>query len=456
MTAAPTPKPTLPLVAILGRPNVGKSTLFNRLTRTRRSIVGDEPGITRDRIEGRADWRGREFALVDTGGMLPGSEEEIPAAIYRQAQTAISRAGALVMVVDGRTPLTASDLELARLLRRTGKALLLAVNKIEGERQEQTLAPYHELGIEPLFPISAEHGQGLEALLDAVLERLPLAQAPEVEDGAEPERETRVAIIGRPNVGKSTLLNRLAGEERAIVSPVAGTTRDAVDTRVVHGRMTYRFVDTAGIRRKGATQLMAEKLSVVMARKHLEQAEVALIVLDGAEAAESGVLALDATIAGYASEAQRACIIVVNKWDMASNLGRTKAAYSERVRERLKFLAYAPIVFLSAREGSGIPALYATMARVTRERRKRISTGALNRFLATVDFARAPMPAGQRLKIYYLSQVSASPPQFILFVDRGRKPHFAWLRFIENRLREAFGFEGTPIVLRVRVSGARR
>ncbi|MGH9416557.1 MAG: ribosome biogenesis GTPase Der [Terriglobales bacterium] len=444
-----------PLVAILGRPNVGKSTLFNRLTRTRRSIVGDEPGITRDRIEGRAEWRGREFGLVDTGGMLPGNEEEIPAAIYRQAQTAIGRAEVLVMVVDGRTPLTASDLELARRLRRTGKTLLLAVNKIEGARQEQALAPYYELGIEPLFPISAEHGQGLEALLDAALERLPPAEAPELEDGAPAGAETRVAIIGRPNVGKSTLLNRLAGQERAIVSPVAGTTRDAVDAVVEHGRLRYRFVDTAGIRRKGATKLMAEKMSVVMARKHLELSELALILLDGAEAAESGVLALDATIAGYAAEARRACIIVVNKWDLAASLGRTPASYSERVRERMKFLPYAPIVFLSAQEGQGIPKLYVTMARVARERRKRIPTAALNRFLATVDFARVPVPAGQRLKVYYLSQVGVAPPEFVLFVDRARKPHFAWLRFVENRLREAFGFEGTPIVLRIRVSGAR-
>lgn len=443
-------------MAIVGRPNVGKSTLFNRLTGSRRAIVGDEPGITRDRIYGVAEWRGRQFAVVDTGGMIPGDEAEVPAAILRQAQTAISAAAAVVMVVDGRSELAAPDLQLARLLQKTGKPLLLAVNKVETARQEQDLAPYYRLRVQPFFPISAEHGAGLEPLLDAVLEHLPAAgEAQGGEAEGEAARETRIAIVGRPNVGKSTLLNRLVGDERSIVSATAGTTRDTVDAVVERGQQRYRLLDTAGIRRKGTTRLMAEKLSVVMARKHLEEADLALVLLDGSEAAEGGVLALDATIAGYAAEARRSCILVVNKWDLAAGLGRTQAAYERRARERMKFLSYAPLIFISAREGLGLGRLYAAVARVARARRERVPTAALNRFLASVDFNRASVPAGQRVRIYYISQVGVAPPQFVLFVDRARALHFSYRRFLENQLRRAFGFEGTPIVIKTRASKGR-
>ena len=438
---------------IVGRPNVGKSTLFNRLTGRRRALVGNEPGITRDRILGEASWRGRRFGVTDTGGLVPGDEAEIPAAVFRQARQAIAGAAAIVFVVDGRSELAAPDLELAQRLRQTGKPVLLAVNKIEGSHAEAALAAFHRLGLEPLYPVSAEHGDGLDALLDAALPHLDSTPTEGVEAAAAPE--TRLAIVGRPNVGKSTLLNRLLGEERAIVSPVAGTTRDAVDAVIERGRARFRVIDTAGIRRKGATRLMAEKLSVVMARKHLEQADIALVVLDAGEPVESGVLALDATIAGYATEARRACILVANKWDLAQQLGRTKAEYEQRVRERLKFLAYAPLVFVSARGGAGIPALYAAIARVERARLQRVTTAALNRFLATLDLERAPVPLGQRVKIYYISQVAAAPPQFILFVDRARALHFAFRRYLENRLRQAFGFEGAPIVIRTRTSRAK-
>jgi GTP-binding protein len=429
---------------------VGKSTLFNRLAGRRRALVGDEPGITRDRIIGTAAWRGRTFPVTDTGGLVPGDEAEIPAAVFRQARQAMASAAVIVLVVDGRSELAAPDLELAQRLRQTGKPILLAVNKIEGVRAEAALAPFHQLGLEPLYPLSAEHGDGLDVLLDAALPFLDAAA--ETTETAKPE--IRLAIVGRPNVGKSTLLNRLLGEERSIVSPVAGTTRDAVDAVVERGKSRFRVIDTAGIRRKGATRLLAEKLSVVMARKHLEQADIALIVLDAGEPIESGVLALDATIAGYATESQRACVLVANKWDLAQSLGRTKAEYEQRVRERLKFLAYAPLVFVSAREGAGIPALYAAIARVERARRERVTTAALNRFLATLDVQRAPVPLGQRVKIYYISQVSAAPPQFVLFVDRARALHFAFRRYLENRIRQAFGFEGTPIVIKTRTSRA--
>src|SRR6266487_2068360 len=308
-----------PLLAIVGRPNVGKSTLFNRIVGSRRAIVGYEPGITRDRLYGEGEWRGRRLRLVDTGGIIPDEKDFIPAEIFRQARVALEEAAAIVMVVDGRTELAASDLELARLLRRTGKPLFLAINKIDTEKQQALANEFHRLGIRELFPISAEHGRGVDDLLDAVLPVLPsqeklTTEGTEDTEAAEQEStsETKVAIIGHPNVGKSTLLNRLTGSERAIVSPVPGTTRDAVDEVVESDGRRFRFIDTAGIRRKGKTHLMAEKLSVVMARKHLEAADIALLVIDATE----GVSALDAAIAGYAHESGRSLIIVVNKWDL--------------------------------------------------------------------------------------------------------------------------------------------
>ena len=324
----------LPTVAIVGRPNVGKSTLFNRLVGSRRAIVGDEPGITRDRLYGEAEWRGRHLRVVDTGGILPDDKDFIPAEIFRQAKVALAEADAVVMVVDGRTELTAPDLDLARMLVRSGKPVFLAVNKVDTEKQANLADDFHHLGIRRLFSISAEHGRGLDDLLDAVIDVLPPVPAQQATDGtatpSEPESasdgepqvaaelsahdETKVAIIGHPNVGKSTLLNRLTGSGRAIVSPIPGTTRDAVDEVVEYDGRMFRFIDTAGIRRKGKTHLMAEKLSVVMARKHLEAADIALLVIDATE----GVSQLDAAIAGYAHESGRSVIIVVNKWDLWS------------------------------------------------------------------------------------------------------------------------------------------
>src|SRR3989442_15405896 len=290
---------SIPTLAIVGRPNVGKSTLFNRIVGSRRAIVGDESGITRDRLYGEGEWRGRQLRLVDTGGIIPDEKDFIPAEVFRQARVALEEAAAIVMVVDGRTELAASDLELARLLRRTGKPLFLAINKIDTEKQQALANEFHRLGIRELFPISAEHGRGVDDLLDAVLPVLP-SQEKLTTEGTEDESvsEIKVAIIGHPNVGKSTLLNRLTGSERAIVSPVPGTTRDAVDEVVERDGQRFRFIDTAGIRRKGKTHLMAEKLSVVMARKHLEAADIALLVIDATE----GVSQLDAAIAGYAHE----------------------------------------------------------------------------------------------------------------------------------------------------------
>lgn len=465
----------LPTIAIVGRPNVGKSTLFNRLIGRRRAIVGDEPGITRDRLYGELDWQGRKMRVVDTGGMLPDDKDFIPAEIYRQAQIALQEADAIVMVVDARTELASPDLELARLLRRAGKPMFLAVNKIDAPKMEAHIEDFHRLGIRDMHGISAEHGDGVAELLEAVIPVLPAAEEPaakndvaeEMDEDATapevvPERETKIAIIGRPNVGKSTLLNALTGTGRAIVSPVAGTTRDAVDEMVERDGKPFRFIDTAGIRRKGKTHLMAEKLSVVMARKHLEAADIALIVVDATE----GVTALDATIAGYAHESGRSVIILINKWDLvATNEPKYKRLprggqqpskpadrklFEEQARGALKFLNYAPMLFISAETGAGVSRIWPEIELVARERRKRIGTGEMNRFLEHVDFERASVPVSKRVKILYLTQAAVAPPTFILFTDRDVKLHFSYQRFLENTIRKAFGFVGTPIWIKTR------
>ena len=472
----------IPMLAIVGRPNVGKSTLFNRIVGSRRAIVGDEPGITRDRLYGDAEWRGVLLRIIDTGGILPEDKDFIPSEIFRQARVALDEAAAIVMVVDGRSELAAPDLELARLLRKTGKPLFLAVNKADSEKQSSLIDDFHGLGIRDMFPISAEHGRGIDDLLDAVLEVLPRQTNLTTEDSgvteeggaelseksnaagrpmaAEPTLyETKVAIIGHPNVGKSTLLNALTASDRAIVSPIPGTTRDAVDELIEHDGRRFRFIDTAGIRRKGKTHLMAEKLSVVMARKHLEAADIALLVIDATE----GVSQLDAAIAGYAHESGRSMIIVVNKWDLmisgAQKTGRpskaermregkrpgNREAYEERLREDLKFLSYAPVVFISAKSGKGTERVFALLEEVARERRKRVSTSEMNRFIEHVDFERASVPMRQRVKILYMTQASVAPPTFVLFTNRAVKLHFAYQRFLENQIRKVFGFVGTPI-----------
>jgi len=456
------------LLAIVGRPNVGKSTLFNRLVGSRRAIVGDEPGITRDRLYGEAEWNGRRMRVVDTGGIIPEDKELIPSEIFRQARVALEEANAIVMVVDGRTELASPDMELARLLLRTGKPLVLAVNKMDTPKLEPYAEEFRRLGIKELIPISAENGNGIVELLEHVLQYMPeapqaggdeqlsppaeLDAEQEAEEGEPGPRETKVAIIGRPNVGKSTLLNALTGTGRAIVSPIAGTTRDAVDEVVEHDDHTYRFIDTAGIRRKGKTELMAEKLSVVMARKHLEAADVSLIIIDAVE----GVTSSDATIAGYAHESGRSVIIVINKWDLVTTAradGKPPAdrsIYEEQVRRHLKFLSYAPVVFVSASTGQNIEKLYSTLELVARERRKRIGTGEMNRFLSHIDFERASVPMSKRVKIFYMTQSNVAPPTFILFTDRQVKLHFSYERFLENQIRAAFGFVGTPIWIKNR------
>lgn len=451
-------RPVTATLAIVGRPNVGKSTLFNRIVGSRRAIVGDEPGITRDRIYGETEWNGRKLRVIDTGGIIPDEKELIPVEIFRQAKVALEEADAVILVIDGRSELAAPDMELTRLLLRSGKKIFLAVNKIDTPKLEAEAENFRRFGIREVHAISAEHGNGVAELLDAVLAALPSVkrhaaeQQNEAREEVQPERETRIAIIGRPNVGKSTLLNQLTRSSRAIVSPLPGTTRDAVDELVEHNGKRWRFIDTAGIRRKGKTRLMAEKLAVVMARKHLEAADIALMVIDAGE----GVTGTDATIAGYAHESWRSVVVVINKWDLVTTNRRDgkppadPEIFERQARAALKFLSYAPIVFVSATEGKGIGKLFAILEKVGAERRKRISTGEMNRFLKHVDFERATVPMSRRVRIYYLTQASTAPPTFVLFTDRDVKLHFSYERFLENQIRKQFGFLGTPIRIKNR------
>jgi ribosome-associated GTPase EngA len=583
----------LPSLVIVGRPNVGKSTLFNRLTGTRRSIVTNEPGITRDRIYGKAEWRGHNIEIVDTGGIVPDDKALIPQEILRQANIAIKKASLLVLVVDSQAGLTPLDEELARLLRATGKPFVIAVNKVDANSQVNNAAVFHRLGA-PIFPIAAEHGTGVDDLLDAALaqfkssdtisttkptdptsvaatlrrhpsadeaaqhapsqrDEIPDSETPSdidpecadaenelADDSADanPNRPIQVAIIGRPNVGKSTLLNRMVGEERSIVSPIPGTTMDSVDTEVEHDGHFYNFIDTAGIRRKGKTTLVAEKLSVVMARRGLERADVALLIVDG----EQGVTQGDAQIANYAEQSGRSVIIVMNKWDLAVEAARkaaeraaatskgearraahdrrTEAAakysttaqsrakfkagearaaasrakhgkdsshksesreysyagatqgvhgfgdqdksrllfdYEKLVRDKLKFLSYAPIVFLSAKTGDRASKLFPLIDMVAAARRKRISTPELNRWLKEeVDLQRGTTPKARPVKIYYLVQAKTSPPTFLLFTNQKDPLHFSYQRFLENQIRAKWDFPGAPIRFVQRLRKAER
>ena len=434
-----------PLIAIVGRPNVGKSTLFNRLIGQRRSIVTDEPGITRDRIYGTMRWSGRSFEVVDTGGMIPGDETEIPKKIIEQAEVAIDAAALIIFVVDGRTAIAAPDQELARLLRRTGKTVFLVINKIDSGKQNADTAEFFRLGFRHVFPVSSEHGRGFTELLDEVAIQLPVE--PEEE---EVPNEIRVAIIGRPNVGKSTLLNRLVGENRSMVSPIAGTTRDAVDSVVDYEGTTIRFVDTAGIRAKGKVELKAEKLSVVMARRHMERSNVVLLLIDGSQ----GVTALDAHIGGYAHEASRSVIIVVNKWDAVQKSHTITADWENDVREKLKFLAFAPILFISAKTGSRVQKLYNAIKEVYESRFIKVPTSELNELFRAETYGKGGLPS--EVKIRYIAQVRTNPPTFIMFSNKLKKLHFSFERFVENRIRERFPFTGTPIIIRQRLKNSSR
>jgi GTP-binding protein len=434
-----TPSERLPSVVIVGRPNVGKSTLFNAITGQRRSIVGDEPGITRDRIYGEGYHRKRKFELIDTGGIIPNDAELIPSEILKQARVALEDAAQIIFVIDGRSELTGIDRDLAKMLRKLGKPVSLVVNKIDHSVRDLLLHDFYTLGFENMFPVSAEHKLGLQGLLDHVTDEFPVSEPEpeEIEGEDKRPKKIKVAIIGRPNVGKSTLLNALSGQERAIVSPVAGTTRDAVDETVTEEGTEFLFVDTAGIRRKGKTKEMTEKLSVVMARRNIRMAHVVLLVIDATE----GVLGHDATVAGYAHEEGRSVILCVNKWDAAEN--KDKKAFTQQIRDELKFLDYAPVVFMSAMKGAGVKQLFPLIKTCFESASKRVTTGDLNRFVAKLRFEPA-------IKVFYITQAGLRPPTFVLFTDRPNALHFSAERFLVNRLREAFGFKGTPVVVKTK------
>ena len=467
----------LSLVAIVGRPNVGKSTLFNRLIGERRAIVGDEPGITRDRIYGEAEWNGRRFALVDTGGIVPDDEAVIPANIFKQAAVAIDEAVALIWVVDVRRGVTPLDEELARLLRETGKRVLVAANKVDSARLEDEASDFHRFGFSDVFPVSAEHGNGIGEILDVIAQDIQTSRrgeperrggSPTVSEGVEESsrkeakaqsdakeatadalpREINLAIVGRPNVGKSSLLNRLLGEERAIVSPVAGTTRDSVDTLLKTDEQAFRIIDTAGIRRRGKPTAMAEKLSVVMARKSLDRADVAIVLLD----ADEGVTALDAAIAGYAVEAGCSIILALNKWDLLADKDSSAGARFERkLRDQMKFLSWAPVVTTSALTGQRVQKLLPLAVRAKAARNLRIPTSRLNDFFER-EVKSGVTPAktyrGSRLHVQYITQTGVRPPTFVVFTPGGKAGlHFSFVRHLENRLREEFDFFASPIRL---------
>jgi len=424
----------LPTVVIVGRPNVGKSTLFNRITGKRRAIVGDEPGITRDRVSGNAEHKGRRFETIDTGRIVVQDSDYIPSQILKQARLALKNAAHIIFLIDGRAEITGADRDLAQMLLRLGRPISLVVNKIDTQERENLAHEFYSLGIPDLFPVSAEHAMGFEALLDHVVADFP-AEEPEETEPVE-TRPIKVAIIGRPNTGKSTLLNAFTGEERAIVSPIAGTTRDAVDETVMHNGIEYVFVDTAGIRRKGKTTEMTEKLSVVMARRHIRMADVVLVVLDATE----GVLALDATIAGYAHEGGRAMILCVNKWDQIEK--KVKREFERNLREQMKFMDFAPLVFMSAKTGEGVKDLFNLIRAVDNSASKRIATGELNRFVEKLHF--------EERKIFYVTQASVRPPTFVFFTSSSGPLHFSHERYLINQIRKRFGFRGTPVVVKTR------
>jgi GTP-binding protein len=435
----------MPSVVIIGRPNVGKSTLFNRLVGARRAIVGDEPGITRDRIYGRTAWRGREFEIVDTGGIIPDDEALIPTNILRQAKTALESAALVLFIVDVREGITPLDEDLARLLHRLNKPVFLLANKADSARMEYQAEEFRRLGFEEVFPVSAEHGNGIGDLLDAILQAIA---APESQDA--PPEEIKVAIIGKPNVGKSSLVNRLLGTERVIVSPIPGTTRDAIDTEFEFEGTKFRLIDTAGIRRKSRVEMKAEKIAVLMAERHVERADVAVLLVDATE----GPTAVDAKIAGFARDAGKSLILAVNKWDLIGKDRTTVARFEDDIREGMKFLAYAPIVYISALTGQRVTKVLHLAKRAYAARHLRIPTSELNRFFEQYVAEPRATSGHHRVRVQFLTQAATDPPTFVVFLSSHKeKLHFSLERYIENRLREQYEFFATPIRIKQRTKG---
>jgi GTPase len=435
-----------PIVAIVGRPNVGKSTLFNRLAGRRKAIVEDQPGVTRDRNYAEASYDDRPFLLIDTGGFEPAAKDRIQQQIREQVEVAIEEADVILFVMDGKESLNPTDVEIAGYLRRVTKPVFYVVNKIDGERHEGAVMDFYALGASPLYSVSAEHGRGVGEMMDEVLKSFPSA-VPEADSGKE---ETRVALVGRPNVGKSSLLNKLIGSPRAIVDSVPGTTRDALDTPFTRDGRQYIFIDTAGIRRKGKVSQRVEKYSAIRALKSLERCDVALILIDGFE----GLTEQDARIAEFAQESGRAMILVVNKWDLVQKETNTMEEYRERIRREMKTLDYVPVLFLSALTGQRVGKIFESVDEVIAEHRKRITTGELNQWLReTTESNPPPLFRNHRVKLFYISQVTVAPPTFILFVSEPQGLEESYQRFLLRRMREEYGFQGTPLRLFLRKRG---
>ena len=436
-----------PIVAVVGRPNVGKSTLFNKIIGERRSIVEDTPGVTRDRLYADAEWQGHRFLLVDTGGIEPKSDDTILKQMRSQAEVAIASADVIVFLCDVRTGLVADDRDIAVMLKRSGKPVVLAVNKIDrvGELPME-FYEFYELGFDrDPIALSSLHGTGTGDLLDAILEHCDFSDERDEEEGI-----VHVAVIGKPNAGKSSIINRMCGEERVIVSDLAGTTRDAVDTRIENSYGTFNFIDTAGIRRQSKVEDRIEKFSVLRAKAAVERADVCLLMID----ANDGVTEQDERIAGIAHEAGKACIIVVNKWDSIEKDNRTVKQFEERIRIALSYMTYAPIMFVSAKSGQRVMGLYPLIQKVYAEASRRVTTGMLNDVLNdAMARVQPPSDKGKRLKLYYMTQTATNPPTFVIFCNVAELFHFSYQRYIENCLRSTFGFEGTPIRLVLRQKG---
>ena len=436
-----------PLVAIVGRPNVGKSKLFNKLTGQRTSIVEDTPGVTRDRIYGDCEWCGRHFSLVDTGGIEPDTDSDMLKFMRRQAEIGIELADAIIMVADVRSGVTAADQDVATMLRKSGKPVALAVNKCDSTGLVNPDAfEFYSLGIGDLFETSAVHGHGTGDLLDWVLENIPEDNGDEEEDDV-----IKVAIVGKPNVGKSSLLNRILGEERVIVSNVAGTTRDAIDSYFENESGKYCFIDTAGMRRKSKVDDAIEKYSNMRSISAIERADVCLILID----ANDGVTEQDTKIAGLVHEAGKAAILVVNKWDAVENKEtNTMRDMEAKVRQGLSYMLYAPVLFISALTGARVDKLFQLIQDVYAQNTMRITTGALNSLLADATArVQPPTDKGRRLKIYYMTQASSKPPHFVIFCNDARLFHFSYQRYLENQIREVFGLQGTPVRITIRQKG---
>ena len=435
-----------PLVAIVGRPNVGKSMLFNKLCGQRLSIVEDTPGVTRDRLYAQAEWRGRTFDLVDTGGIEPGTDDQILSFMREQAEIAIAAATVIVFVCDIRTGMTAADQEVAGMLQRSRKPVVLAVNKMDSTgHTNPDIYEFYNLGLGDPYPVSAVHGHGTGDLLDACFEHFP------PEDQAEAEDDViKVAIIGKPNVGKSSLVNRILGQERVIVSDMAGTTRDAVDSYFEKDGQKYLIIDTAGMRKKSKVDDRVEKFSVLRATMAIERSDVCAIMID----AQEGVTEQDTKVAGLAHDAGKACIIVVNKWDAIEKDGKTMQRMEEDVRRDLSYMTYAPVLFLSALTGQRVEKLFGLIDSVVNQAAMRIPTGVLNQVLADAQArVQPPTDKGKRLKIYYMTQIGVKPPHFVIFCNDAQLFHFSYRRYLENQIRATFGLTGTPVRITIRQKG---